>query len=251
MTAARGADECRAVGRPRRFVAPPTDGAHCPCAGQRSARAPCRPRGAVLPRRVRTCPRPLAASSLAPVFFDDRAVRRAAEGGVVAHVDVRERPFLHEEYCKGCGRCIEACARGCIAPGTEINGERAHPDRPRPRGLQRLRALRRGLPRALRPRDAAPRRRAAEAAAELPRAGRDAPAPRTSADSASRSRRACRSSMKGTYAAAIGALLAGCRHFFGYPITPSTEGAELMAKLLPAARRRSSSRRSARWPRST
>ena len=39
--------------------------------------------------------------------------------------------------------------------------------------------------------------------------------------------------VKGTHASAIGALLAGCRHFFGYPITPSTEGAELMAKLLP------------------
>jgi pyruvate/2-oxoacid:ferredoxin oxidoreductase alpha subunit len=39
--------------------------------------------------------------------------------------------------------------------------------------------------------------------------------------------------LKGNHAAAIGALLAGCRHFFGYPITPSTEGAELMAKLLP------------------
>lgn len=39
--------------------------------------------------------------------------------------------------------------------------------------------------------------------------------------------------LKGTYAAAIGALLAGCRHVFGYPITPSTEGAELMARILP------------------
>jgi pyruvate/2-oxoacid:ferredoxin oxidoreductase alpha subunit len=39
--------------------------------------------------------------------------------------------------------------------------------------------------------------------------------------------------LKGNYAAAIGAILAGCRHVFGYPITPSTEGAELMAKLLP------------------
>ena len=39
--------------------------------------------------------------------------------------------------------------------------------------------------------------------------------------------------IKGTYASAIGAVLAGCRHFFGYPITPSTEGAELMAKVLP------------------
>ncbi|HTX01556.1 MAG TPA: 3-methyl-2-oxobutanoate dehydrogenase subunit VorB, partial [Acidimicrobiales bacterium] len=39
--------------------------------------------------------------------------------------------------------------------------------------------------------------------------------------------------LKGTYASAVGALLAGCRHVFGYPITPSTEGAELMAELLP------------------
>jgi pyruvate/2-oxoacid:ferredoxin oxidoreductase alpha subunit/ferredoxin len=39
--------------------------------------------------------------------------------------------------------------------------------------------------------------------------------------------------VKGNYAAAVGAILAGCRHVFGYPITPSTEGAELMAKLLP------------------
>jgi pyruvate/2-oxoacid:ferredoxin oxidoreductase alpha subunit len=39
--------------------------------------------------------------------------------------------------------------------------------------------------------------------------------------------------LKGNHAASIGALLAGCRHFFGYPITPSTEGAELMAQLLP------------------
>ncbi len=40
--------------------------------------------------------------------------------------------------------------------------------------------------------------------------------------------------MKGTYAAAVGAVLAGCRHVFGYPITPSTEGAEMMAKVQPA-----------------
>jgi len=39
--------------------------------------------------------------------------------------------------------------------------------------------------------------------------------------------------LSGAHASAIGALLAGCRHLFGYPITPSTEGAELMAKLLP------------------
>jgi hypothetical protein len=39
--------------------------------------------------------------------------------------------------------------------------------------------------------------------------------------------------VKGMHASATGAILAGCRHFFGYPITPSTEGAELMSAILP------------------
>jgi len=42
--------------------------------------------------------------------------------------------------------------------------------------------------------------------------------------------------LKGNHAAAVGAVMAGCRHVFGYPITPSTEGAELMARLLPEIR---------------
>ncbi len=33
----------------------------------------------------------------------------------------KPKPFLLPEYCKGCGRCIEACARHCIEMGTEIN----------------------------------------------------------------------------------------------------------------------------------
>src|SRR4030065_1947775 len=33
----------------------------------------------------------------------------------------KPKPFLLPEYCKGCGRCIEACARHCIETGTEIN----------------------------------------------------------------------------------------------------------------------------------
>jgi 2-oxoglutarate ferredoxin oxidoreductase subunit alpha len=40
--------------------------------------------------------------------------------------------------------------------------------------------------------------------------------------------------MSGNEACAEGALLAGCRFFAGYPITPSTEIAEHMAKRLPA-----------------
>ena len=39
--------------------------------------------------------------------------------------------------------------------------------------------------------------------------------------------------MKGNEAIAEGALLAGCRHYFGYPITPQTEIAAHMAKRMP------------------
>lgn len=39
--------------------------------------------------------------------------------------------------------------------------------------------------------------------------------------------------MQGNQACAEGAIAAGARFFGGYPITPSTEIAELMAKRLP------------------
>ena len=39
--------------------------------------------------------------------------------------------------------------------------------------------------------------------------------------------------MMGNEACAEGALLAGCRFFAGYPITPSSEIAEIMARRLP------------------
>src|SRR5512136_2903183 len=33
----------------------------------------------------------------------------------------KPKPLLLPQYCKGCGRCIEACARHCIEMGTEID----------------------------------------------------------------------------------------------------------------------------------
>ena len=39
--------------------------------------------------------------------------------------------------------------------------------------------------------------------------------------------------MKGNEAIAQAAINAGCKHFFGYPITPQTEVAAYMAKHLP------------------
>ena len=39
--------------------------------------------------------------------------------------------------------------------------------------------------------------------------------------------------MKGNEAMAEAAMRAGCRFFFGYPITPQTEVAAYMAKMMP------------------
>jgi pyruvate/2-oxoacid:ferredoxin oxidoreductase alpha subunit/NAD-dependent dihydropyrimidine dehydrogenase PreA subunit len=147
----------------------------------------------------------------------------------------RPRPVLLPEYCKGCGRCIEACALHCIEAGTEINPETGlipvvmHLEScsacglcltacPEPYGLAPEPSAEFELedPAALfGPRSVSPTKPEAIPAEHL-----RLPAERTLV-------------VKGTYASAIGALLAGCRHFFGYPITPSTEGAELMARLLP------------------
>ncbi|MBO5998401.1 MAG: 3-methyl-2-oxobutanoate dehydrogenase subunit beta, partial [Lachnospiraceae bacterium] len=39
--------------------------------------------------------------------------------------------------------------------------------------------------------------------------------------------------MKGNEAIAEAAIRSGCRHYFGYPITPQTELAAYMAKMMP------------------
>jgi Pyruvate:ferredoxin oxidoreductase and related 2-oxoacid:ferredoxin oxidoreductases, alpha subunit len=134
----------------------------------------------------------------------------------------RPKPFLFDEYCKGCGRCIDACNRDCITPGSSINAltglvpVHLELDQcngcglcidacPEPYGLRPL---------------VAETHAASHDVADIP----DVRIPLPKVEPLV---------IKGTYASSIGALLAGCRHFFGYPITPSTEGAELMAKLLP------------------
>jgi 2-oxoglutarate ferredoxin oxidoreductase subunit alpha/2-oxoisovalerate ferredoxin oxidoreductase alpha subunit len=135
----------------------------------------------------------------------------------------RPRPVLAPEYCKGCGRCIEACAHHCFAPGTAISAVTGlvpvHLD------LERCTAC--GLcfdacpePYGLHPAGEPPPARVPAFATPQPdeRIALPASGPLV---------------IKGMYAAALGAVIAGCRHFFGYPITPSTEGAELMARLLP------------------
>ncbi len=134
----------------------------------------------------------------------------------------RPKPGLEPEYCKGCNRCVDACAHGCIEPGTEVNSQTGlvpvslHLDEcngcalcidacPEPYGMR----IMEDRPIRLQPQPV------------------DVPAERLPLPEGKPL------ILKGAHASAVGALLAGCRHFFGYPITPSTEGAELMARLLP------------------
>lgn len=146
----------------------------------------------------------------------------------------RERPkvVILPELCKGCGRCIEACPKHGIHMGTEINQLSGFipvyidydvcnhcglciSACPEPWGLTTS-AYELESPELLYGPRTVERRRAETTP------DRRIPLP------------VCEPLvLKGNYAAAVGAILAGCRHVFGYPITPSTEGAELMAKIQP------------------
>ncbi len=154
-------------------------------------------------------------------------------------VTTKPRPVVLSAYCKGCGRCIASCIKGSLQLGTEINRESGllpivfDPEAcngcalcfdacPEPFALlpENDEAVASGLLSALSGIPAAP---AVATTPSEPASDRRIPLPAREP-----------LVVKGTAAAAIGALLAGCRHVFGYPITPSTEGAELMAKVQPA-----------------
>jgi pyruvate/2-oxoacid:ferredoxin oxidoreductase alpha subunit/NAD-dependent dihydropyrimidine dehydrogenase PreA subunit len=148
----------------------------------------------------------------------------------------RPKPFVVPEYCKGCGRCISSCIQNCFTIGTEINPETGLI----PIVLDLTQCNGCGLcfdacpePYGLRPEgDEAGFEMVDPATLFGPRpfeAPQPEPQPDTMVPLPAREPLV----VKGTYAAAVGALLAGCRHVFGYPITPSTEGAELMAKVQP------------------
>jgi len=154
----------------------------------------------------------------------------------MAQLKERPKPFLLPDFCKGCGRCINACAKDCITLGSEIDAATGFV--PVVLDLENCNGC--GLcmdacpePYGLRETPAAadfeledPAKLFGAKASEAP-AAEDIPLERVALP------RSEPLVIKGNYASAIGGLLAGCRHVFGYPITPSTEGAELMAKLLP------------------
>ena len=141
----------------------------------------------------------------------------------------RPKPVIVPELCKGCGRCIDACPEACIAPGTVIN--QASGLVPVTLDLSACNAC--GLCLTACPEPWGLTRTGYHF--QEPEAERPVPTmARTVPDRLHPLPELGPVVLKGTYAAAVGAVLAGCRHVYGYPITPSTEGAELMARLLPA-----------------
>jgi pyruvate/2-oxoacid:ferredoxin oxidoreductase alpha subunit/NAD-dependent dihydropyrimidine dehydrogenase PreA subunit len=148
----------------------------------------------------------------------------------------RPKPFVFPEYCKGCGRCIGACPKHCITLGTEINPQTGLV----PVVLDLTACNGCGLcisacpePFGLRPQGEEAEFELLDPAKVLGDRPYDAPVPEVIPDRIIPLPAMEPLVTKGTYASAIGALLAGCRHVYGYPITPSTEGAELMAKVQP------------------
>jgi 2-oxoglutarate ferredoxin oxidoreductase subunit alpha/2-oxoisovalerate ferredoxin oxidoreductase alpha subunit len=141
-------------------------------------------------------------------------------------------PALIPELCKGCGRCIDSCAKHCIVAGEDINQSSGYV--PVIFDLEFCNAC--GLcfdacpePYCLLPEEEAPEFHLETPPFDLP----PTPTPETIPDQRIPLPAMQPLVLKGNYAAAVGALLGGCRHVFGYPITPSTEGAEYMAGILP------------------
>jgi pyruvate/2-oxoacid:ferredoxin oxidoreductase alpha subunit/NAD-dependent dihydropyrimidine dehydrogenase PreA subunit len=139
----------------------------------------------------------------------------------------KAKPLFSPQYCKACGLCVESCAQGCFTMGDTIHSETGL----RPVVLDLERCTSCGLcisacpePYALLPLPGEGEARVLERPPSGTLSTQDARLPLATGDPLV---------IRGTYASAIGALLAGCRYFFGYPITPSTEGAELMSRLLP------------------
>ena len=154
----------------------------------------------------------------------------------MAQVKERPKPFLVSDYCKGCGRCVSVCVKGCIAFADEINPKTGVI----PVVLDLSKCTACGLcmeacpePYGLMPREEGVDYELQDPAKLFGEKHSEAPVPVEVPGEKVALPATQPMVIKGNYASAIGAILAGCRHVFGYPITPSTEGAELMAKLMP------------------
>ena len=148
----------------------------------------------------------------------------------------KPKPFLFPQFCKSCGRCISACPKGCIEMGTQI--EPATGQTPVVIDLDACNSC--GLCLTACPEPYGLMNTPDKVDYELLDPEQlfgervtTAPEPVATPDERIQLPAVEPMILKGNHASAVGAVLAGCRHFFGYPITPSTEGAELLARLIP------------------
>ena len=154
----------------------------------------------------------------------------------MAQTKERLKPSLIPEYCKGCGRCIIVCSKGCIAFSEEIN----HLTGITPVVLDMKECNGCGLcidacpePYALIATEQGGNFELGDAAKLFGEERGNPPKPAAVPSEKIPMPKTEPMVIKGNYAAALGAMIAGCRQMYGYPITPSSEGAELMAKFLP------------------
>ena len=126
----------------------------------------------------------------------------------------RGKVTIDVEECKGCGLCVESCPPKCLELAPELNPYGVHPARytghdctgcgicfyccPEPGAITVYRLV-----------------PAAQSAVVRSR------------------RRTCGSSVKATSPSSKAPVLAGCRAYYGYPITPASEIAEAAALYLP------------------
>ncbi len=156
----------------------------------------------------------------------------------------RLKPTLQPEYCKGCLRCVDACPKHCITQSHDLNPLTGL--MPVELDLEDCNACQLCIEACPEPYGLVPgvgsvatdNRGEVDFDLEDPRhlfgpKLPTLPPPVDVPDESIALAQTAPMMLKGTYASALGAVLAGCRHVFGYPITPSTEGAELMARTLP------------------
>ncbi len=121
----------------------------------------------------------------------------------------RGRVEVRVDECKGCSYCVEQCPPKVLG----------HRRRPQPDGLP----------------PASTSARAAPAAASASTRARSRARSRCTRTRGGGSEEGCDGEelLKGNEAVVKGAILAGCRAYYGYPITPASEIAEAAARYMP------------------
>ena len=137
---------------------------------------------------------------------------------------------IDERYCKGCNICIAVCPKNVLERSSALNKKGvAVPLVARPQDCIKCRICEMNCPEfAI---DVIDENKSAPASSAVKKPSAAPAAPALPYEMKSLAPRTVL--LQGDEAIAEGAIAAGCRFYAGYPITPATEIAETMARLLP------------------